>query len=230
MNRRLECLLHLLPKESRGIIDVGTDHAQIPIALAEEGYGGNILASDIAEGPLRTARAAACEHRVDDRIRFLCCDGLDLCPSDAIDTILIAGMGGDTICGILDRTEWIFNDDYCLVLQPMTHAEVVRYWLVHNGFRIKKEAVIAESGHVYQMFCAGLGKSERYLDADYLTGRMDSDREGDDPHTLLLWERERLIKKRDGLRKACLEQSGEARFYENILLELEERLKNADRG
>lgn len=222
MNRRLEALYRLLPGEGRGFIDVGTDHAQIPIRMAENGYPGNILASDIAEAPLRTAYRAACEHGVGDRIRFLCCDGLELCPPDAVDTILIAGMGGDTACGILDRAEWLFNGDYRLVLQPMTHAEVLRYWLVHNEFQITAEAIIAESGHVYQMFCASLGKAGRYTDAEYLTGKRDSVQLGDDRQLLLQWERARLQKKLDGMKTAGQTDSPAFRFYDHILLELAE--------
>lgn len=227
MNRRLECLYQLLPVDGHGIIDVGTDHAQIPIQLAENGYKGNLFASDIAEGPLRTAHMAARSHQVEERIHFLNCDGLELCPPDAVDTILIAGMGGDTICGILDRAEWVFDGDYLLVLQPMTHAEVLRYWLVHNGYRIDLEAVIADSGQVYQIFTARLGKSSTYTDTEYLTGLRETARAGDPPFLLQKREKKRLEKIRDGLQKAGKGNSAEALFYKKILLDMEEA-KNAD--
>ena len=229
MNKRLDMLYRMLPKESRGIIDVGTDHAQIPIRLAEEGFPGNILASDIAQSPLSEARRSACEHGVGNRIRFLCCDGLTVCPPGDVDTILIAGMGGDTICGILDRTEWLFEGSFFLVLQPMTHAEVLRYWLVHNEFIITREAVIAESGHVYQMFCACLGASGRYSDSEYLTGKRDALHAGNDRHVLLRWERDRLLKKTEGIRRAGQMDSPTFRFYENIRREMEEDLNDTDR-
>lgn len=228
MNRRLDMLYQLLPKTGCGFIDVGTDHAQIPIRMAKDAYEGRIYASDLAEAPIQTARIAACEHGVQDQIRFLCCDGLTLCPPESVDTILIAGMGGDTICGILDRTEWLFSGDYLLVLQPMTHAEVLRYWLVHNEFAIFCEAVIEDTGHVYQMFCARLGKSGRYSDAEYLTGKRDIVHLGDDRMRLLRWERDRLQKKIEGMKKAGQKDSPAFRFYENILLEMEEDLNHAD--
>ena len=229
MNRRLEMLYQLIPKKGCGMIDVGTDHAQIPIRLAENAYRGKIFASDIAEAPIRTARIAACEHGVENQIRFLHCDGLALCPSDEVDTILIAGMGGDTICGILDRTEWIFSGDFLLVLQPMTHADVLRYWLVHNEFAISREVVIADAGHVYQMFCARPGKAGRYRDSEYLAGKRDSVSLGDGRRLLLQWERDRLQKKTMGMIIAGQQDSPAFQFYRNILLEMEEDLKNADR-
>ena len=203
MNRRLEMLYRLLPSEGRGLIDVGTDHAQIPIRLAEN-------------------------DGVDHRIRFLCSDGLALCPPDAVDTILIAGMGGDTACGILDRAEWLFSGDYRLILQPMTHAEVLRFWLVHNEFRITREAVVAEGSHVYQMFSACPGKDRHYTDAEYMTGKRDGVHLGDDRLLLVRKERDRLRKKTDGLKKSGLEAGPTFRFYERILQELEAYENNAD--
>ena len=225
MNRRLEALYQMLPGEGCGIIDVGTDHGRIPIRLAESGFPGSIFASDIAEAPLQAARRAALEQGYDGRIRFLCCDGLELCPPDAVDTILIAGMGGDTVCGILDRAEWLFSGAYRLVLQPMTHAEVLRYWLLHNEFRIDREAVIAESGHIYQMFSACLGKDRPYTDAEYLTGKRDSVQLFDDRQLLLQWEKDRLQKRIEGMKTAGQQDSPAFRFYDHIRSEIEENLR-----
>ena len=59
MNKRLDLLYEMIPSDGLGVIDVGTDHGQIPIRLANSGYTGYIFASDVAEGPLNTARSAA---------------------------------------------------------------------------------------------------------------------------------------------------------------------------
>ena len=174
MSTRLDCIYQMIPKGGRGIIDVGTDHALIPIRLAENNYQGTIFASDIADAPLALAKRTAIEHKAEKKIRFQCCDGLEQCPSDEVDTILIAGMGGDSICGILDRTEWLFSGDYCLILQPMTQAAVVRYWLVHNGFRIDQEKLVQEGRHIYQVFLAVMGNSEGMMDSEYLIGRRNA--------------------------------------------------------
>ena len=81
--------------DGKGLVDVGTDHGYLPAALAERGYRGLLYASDIHAAPLASARKTAREAGVEERIRFLLCDGLDDCPPDAVDTIVIAGMGGD---------------------------------------------------------------------------------------------------------------------------------------
>ena len=56
--RRLETIQSLI-RPGIGTIDVGTDHGLLPIALAKQGYAGNLIASDIHSQPLQAARRNA---------------------------------------------------------------------------------------------------------------------------------------------------------------------------
>ena len=171
MNRRLDCLYRLIAP-GVGLIDVGTDHGYLPVRLAAEGYRGHLYASDIREGPLSAAKRNAAEADVAARIRFLLSDGLEACPPEDVDTIVIAGMGGDTICGILDRAEWCMDPRYHLILQPMIKAEILRYWLCHNGFLIDREELVEDGGTIYQIVCAVFtGENERLSDAELWLGK-----------------------------------------------------------
>ena len=154
---------------------------------------------------------------------------MDTVAPDEVEDIAIAGMGGETIAAILEGAPWVKDARLRLVLQPMTHAEVLRFWLVHNAFQITREAVIAEGEHVYQMFCASPGKDRAYTDAEYLTDSRACVSLGDDRRLLLQHERARLRKKTAGMQKAGQEDSPAFRFYKNILLELEDLENNADR-
>lgn len=169
MNRRLQCIASHVP-DGIGVIDVGTDHGYLPVELLRRGYPGRMIASDIHEGPLDSARRTACEAGLDDRICFQLCDGLNLCPPDDVDCIVIAGMGGDTICGILDRAEWCMDERYMFVLQPMTRAEVLRYWLVNNEFAIVEEDLVEDSGTIYSVFVARFGGNTILNDAELYVG------------------------------------------------------------
>ena len=169
MNKRLEEIYALIG-EGRGLVDVGTDHGYIPAALAKSGYSGKIIASDINPGPLQAARRSAESAGVADKIDFLLCDGLDGCDPSAIDTIVIAGLGGDTICGILDRAEWCMTPDYTLILQPMTKAEVVRYWLAYNGYEFLDEVLVRDGGIIYQIIRARIKENTPLSLAELFTG------------------------------------------------------------
>lgn len=172
MNKRLELIASILP-HGRGFADVGTDHGYLPVYMAQHGYSGKIIASDINEGPLSTAVASARQAGVEDRICFRLCDGLDGCGSEELDTVVIAGMGGDTICGILDRTDWVMSRDILLILQPMTKAEVLRYWLTNNDFAICGEWLIEENGEIYQILSARFGARTPLSDAELFTGKYE---------------------------------------------------------
>ena len=172
MNKRLELIASILP-HGRGFADVGTDHGYLPVYMAQHGYSGKIIASDINEGPLSTAVASARQAGVEDRICFRLCDGLDGCGSEELDTVVIAGMGGDTICGILDRADWVMSRDILLIFQPMTKAEVLRYWLTNNDFAICGEWLIEENGEIYQILSARFGARTPLSDAELFTGKYE---------------------------------------------------------
>jgi Predicted SAM-dependent methyltransferase len=169
MKKRLACIAAKIP-DGIGMIDVGTDHGYLPVALAKRGYKGALYASDIGEGPLQTARQHAQEAGAADQIGFLCCDGLALCPPQQVDCIVIAGMGGDTISGILDRADWCMDPRYLLILQPMTRAEVLRYWLIYNEFEITGEDLVEDGGILYSVITARFGGRTVLNDAELYTG------------------------------------------------------------
>ena len=169
MNKRLALIADLI-RDGKGLIDVGTDHGYLPVWLAEKNYSGRLLASDINPAPLASARKTASAAALEGRIEFLLCDGLELCPPEAVDTIVIAGMGGDLICRILDRAEFCMSERYTLILQPMTKAEVLRYWLVNNGFRLVEEPLVRDGGILYQVIKAQFCENMALSDAELFSG------------------------------------------------------------
>ena len=228
MTKRLLQLCRLIPLGGKGFADVGTDHGFVPVWLANHGYSGKIYAFDIAEAPLKKAVSLAKEQKVDHRICFSVCDGLDACPPELVDCIMIAGLGGDTICRILDRAEWIMDGGYSLILQPMTHAEVVRYWLIHNGFRITTEALVLEDRHIYQIFTAVAGNCGTVSDAEYCAGIIHTVHAGEDIRVLYDDLIQKTEKKLTGMRRADQTDNSTFRFYDGIMRELEMLRGNPD--
>lgn len=169
MNKRLSRIADYVPP-GRGLIDVGTDHGYLVEALARRGYPGRLIAADIGEGPLSAARRTMRQAGLEDRVEFQLCDGLSLCDSASVDCIVIAGMGGDTICGILDRAEWLLSEDYLLILQPMSRAEVLRYWLIHNGFGILREDLVRDGDGIYPILLSRFGGVTELNEAELFTG------------------------------------------------------------
>ena len=168
MNKRLQIISEYI--SNKGFVDVGTDHGYLPIHMAENGYKGKIFASDVNADPLNKAIRNAKEAGLSDKIDFFLCDGLEKCPRDEIDTIVVAGMGGDMIVKILDEGYWCMSSDYKLILQPMSKQEILRYWLVYNDFEINHELQLEENGTIYQIIVATFGGKTKLNDAELYIG------------------------------------------------------------
>lgn len=147
---RLQLLADLIPQDA-SIIDVGTDHGYLPIWLLENGKINHAIAADIGAGPLAAAERHAQKAGVSEKLRLVRCDGLSaFCPEDA-DTIVIAGMGGETIQGILQKTPWI-SRVHRIFLQPMSKQAKLRAWLVQNAFLLNREFLIREGETIYTVW------------------------------------------------------------------------------
>lgn len=225
MNKRLE-LIYSMISDGRGLIDVGTDHGYLPAALAVNGYSGRLFASDINAMPLEKARETARRCAMVDRITFLLSDGLDACPPEEIDTIVMAGMGGELICTILDRAEWCLDEQYTLILQPMTKAEVLRYWLVNNGFTLLEERLVRDGSFLYQVIKVRFLGNMALSDAELYSGAFTNIQ--DDP--LARQELQALIKRfegeRSGLQSSAVTNTGRLAIVENILIQLSKMEKD----
>ena len=136
------------------LIDVGTDHAYLPIYLAETGKISAATASDINEGPCESARTHIAENGFADKISVVRANGLAGHAARGKTDIVIAGMGGALICDILEKADFIKNPDVRLILQPMRNAPDVRAYLLWNGFRIVDEALAREGERIYEIICA----------------------------------------------------------------------------
>ncbi len=134
--------------------DIGSDHAQLPTWLVQTGKSPSALATDIIIGPVERAKQTVKAAALDDKIEVRMGDGLAPVLPQEVDDIVIAGMGGETIVSILDAAPWIRMPHYHLVLQPMSHAEDLRRYLLTHGFAIEQETSLCEGNHLYTMMCA----------------------------------------------------------------------------
>ena len=158
--------------ENSVVADIGTDHGYLPVFLVQSGVCKRAVASDIGASPLESARKNIEKYGLCDRIETVLSDGLkSVCP-DGITHIVIAGMGGETICSILGECCWAKG--CVLVLQPMTRSELVRGWLFDNGFEISSEKAVVDGRFIYTVLKAVyVGKAKEYSQADLIIGGLD---------------------------------------------------------
>ena len=156
LTKRLSALASMVEKSAR-VIDVGTDHGLIPVFLAQNRRCLRIIASDIREGPLSAAIENAVEYGVSDNIEFMLSPGLEGISDSEVDTVIIAGMGGETIMSILSDAAWVKSQEVKLILQPQTKLFELLAWLFENGFKISGAALVSEDGRIYTVLSAETG-------------------------------------------------------------------------
>lgn len=142
-----------LAGESRFAVDVGTDHGRLAVWLLQNEMAARVAATDIRKGPLSSAVATAEEYGLAERIRFELCDGLDFPGAEAADAVIIAGMGGETIEGILRRAPWTLGGAR-LVLQPQSKLDELCVWLRITGYGLEGAALAAEGERLYVVLAA----------------------------------------------------------------------------
>lgn len=152
-------------RKGGSIADIGTDHAYLPIWLVSNGISKTALACDVRKGPLDRAieniKAAGLENRIQTGLA----DGLSGVESFSPDDIFLCGMGGELIVSIIEKAPFVRSEGKRLILQPMTHAEIVRRFLSLNGFSITDEAIVSEKGNkLYQIIVATFTGSLYELD------------------------------------------------------------------
>ncbi len=148
---RLMHLSQFVPNGAR-LCDVGTDHAYLPVWLLCRNIIPSAIASDIHAAPLRHAEATALTHGVSDRLDLRLCAGLSAIAPEETDTVVIAGMGGETIAAILGDAPWTRTEEKLLILQPMTKAEYLRKWLYDRGYYFTGESLVRDKGFLYPVF------------------------------------------------------------------------------
>lgn len=197
---RLMGIAEQVPEQAR-IADIGTDHAHLPIWLIENGRIDRAIASDIRQGPLDRARENVEAHHMSDRVSLRLGAGLEKVEPSECDTIIIAGMGGETISDILLDAQWTFTGQHLLLLQPMTMIAELRQFLWKNGFEIIKETIRFEERHSYVvMTVKGSGnRHEEPISACHVSSALLK-AEGAKDYLLRILKREQRIL--DGLLRA----------------------------
>ena len=158
LSRRLSLIAQFV-NEGSSVCDVGTDHGYLPAFLYLSQKCKSVIATDINEKPLESARANL--KRLSADVKLILCDGLEKVTRADADTVIIAGMGGEVISGIIDRAAFLRDSTVKLILQPPTAAKELRLYLAQNGFAVEQETALAENGKVYSIMCV------RFADAPY---------------------------------------------------------------
>ena len=145
-SRLLACCNFIKPGDR--VADIGCDHGYLGIYLLKNNIASSVIASDIKEGPLQCAVRNSEKYGVRDKMAFYLSDGAKNIPRE-FDTLVCAGMGGDTMVSILSAAPWLQSKQYRLILQCQSKTPMLRQYLSQNGWGIERETVLKDGKFLY---------------------------------------------------------------------------------
>lgn len=160
LSQRLAAVAEFVPQGAR-LLDVGSDHAYLPIALMENGKIDFAIAGEVVKGPYESALHNVAGAGLADKIAVRLADGLAAFEvSDQVTTITICGMGGGLIADILAAGADKLASVDRLILQPNNREDELRAWLMKNGFKLITEQIMTENDKFYEIMVVEHGQME----------------------------------------------------------------------
>ncbi|MGT2887166.1 tRNA (adenine(22)-N(1))-methyltransferase TrmK [Streptococcus didelphis] len=159
ISNRLRNVADFVPQNSK-LLDVGSDHAYLPIFLVENKKIQRAIAGEVVRGPYESAQKNVKEASLEGNIEVRLANGLaafDL--EDKIDVITICGMGGRLIAEILEAGKDKLSGVKRLILQANNREDDLRNWLVKNQFCLVAEKIITENNKYYEIIVAEHGQA-----------------------------------------------------------------------
>ena len=160
ISKRLELVASFVP-QGAVLLDVGSDHAYLPIELVEKGKIERAIAGEVVEGPYQSAVKNVESHGLKEKIQVRLANGLAAFEeADQVSVITIAGMGGRLIARILEEGLEKLGNVQRLILQPNNREDDLRIWLQDNVFQIVAESILEEAGKFYEILVVEAGQME----------------------------------------------------------------------
>ena len=214
LSPRLQAIAGLVPV-CRRILDIGTDHAWLPVELIRSGRCQEGLAIDIRPGPLAIAARNIQGSGLAGQVKTSLNDGLQGIGINPDDVIVVAGLGGYETMRVLGEEP---RRCQAIILQPMKSLPELRIWLGQHGYAIDNESLVLEPKHAYIILsCHYTGENMEFDRLSALVG----------PCLLQKWTPELLIYLRRLLPRLARQKRGDPELVpvisqiEKIAAELE---------
>ena len=149
------------------VADIGTDHGKLLVYLAINNRLEYGIGSDVNEGPAESCYRNVCKYGYQNIIQTRVGDGLDTISENEVESIVIAGMGGELILKILKSNLNVAHSAKELILQPMTNIPRLISGLGDLGFVVTDGRLAKEKDKLYQIFKVEKGENTQNNILDY---------------------------------------------------------------
>lgn len=155
-------------KDQSSLIDVGCDHAYLPIYLVKKGLIKRALACDVAKGPLSIAKDNIAKEGISDRIVTKLSDGIRDIDVNGYSCLSICGMGGLNILKILSDSKYKLKEFDKIIISPQSDEEKLLEGLNDIELKVVDEKFVKDTGKYYHILILKTGINNGYFYGKYL--------------------------------------------------------------
>lgn len=144
------------------ILDIGSDHAYLPIYLIKEKEIKSAIAGEVVKDPFEKAKNEVENEKLSNQISVRLGNGFEvLKEEDKIDSIFICGMGGILISEIIKngKEEDKIPEHSRLILQANNKEKDLRKCLEELNYAIIEEDIVKEKEKFYEIIVAEKSQS-----------------------------------------------------------------------
>ena len=224
VSERLKAIASMVIAQ-KAAADIGTDHAKLPLYLIIHNVCPKVIATDLNELPLSRARQEVMEHGLLEKVELRLGDGLTPLKPGEVESVVIAGMGGNTIAGIIKKSPEVAGK-VRLVLQPMADSFELRIKLGEMGYKIIEEQLVEEKNKIYEIIVAKRGHTNYPNSIELGLGPILLQKKGELTVKYLAKQKLKYQKIISNLIQAKSRDEEKIVFLKNIVMYIEEVLKN----
>ncbi len=149
---KLSCRLHFVLDyiyQQDNVIDVGTDHAQLPIYLIKNQLCNNCLAIDNKIKPLKHAQLNIDKHLSSPKVKLLLSNGFSKVTDTHYNVAVITGLGIRSVVDIL-KQDLLSIKRYIIMSHSLKNG-LLRQWITKVGYFIEDEKIIKINNLFYEL-------------------------------------------------------------------------------
>ena len=148
------------------VVDVGTDHGLLPIALIGSGRASHAIAGDLRPDPLNVAASNVRRFRKEDKVELRLGDGLNILQPHEADTVTIAGMSGSRMVEILRSVDLEALGVTRIIVQPNSEQVEFRHKMTEAGWELVYERLVACGSRIYVIIVLEPAQEDLSLSAE----------------------------------------------------------------
>lgn len=167
LSLRLQTICDMVPTSV--VADVGSDHGKLMISLFNNGQITRGYAIENKKGPYNRLVKALEKEKLLDYIVPLFSDGIEDLP-ECVDTVVIAGMGGQNIISILKSHVEKLKNVKTIIVDAHSCLTEVRHEISELGYIIADERIIKDDGIFYEIIKFIKADIAFYTDKDFEFG------------------------------------------------------------